>query len=397
MGMTSVELPIYLLVCALIALALCDFVAGLMVYPRMHVVAALPARTVTGQPVRARVQVTNRRRVPAFDVSVSLHPLDRNLAVQGPAQVVPLLWPGESGTLELEVVAHRRGAYVLPPWRAYSTFPFNLNRMGHRVGPPGKLLVTPEYHSLRHVDIPAGARYQPGGVVLSSHVGESPEYIGNREYVPGDSARHIDFKAWARVAQPVVREYQEEYYSRVALVLDTYRPMPMWERALRAADKYLELSRTMRRGEPAEPALEAALSLTASIAEALTRGESIIDLFAAGPDLYVFRAGRGTAHVDNILEILASVEASHTNPIDTLLPSLTENLPSMSAVICILLGWDGLRERVVQSAAEAGCAVKAVFICEDLPPAALREAGEWAASVVHFTPAQVADGAFDAL
>ena len=53
--------------------------------------------------------------------------------------------------------------------------------------------------------------------------------------------------------------------------------------------------------------LEAAVSLTASVADAMCGGEYIIDIFAVGPKLYVFRAGRHTAHFDNVLEILAAV------------------------------------------------------------------------------------------
>jgi hypothetical protein len=34
--------------------------------------------------------------------------------------------------------------------------------------------------------------------------------------------RRIDFRSWARLGKPVVREYQEEYYCRIALILDTH-------------------------------------------------------------------------------------------------------------------------------------------------------------------------------
>ena len=139
----------------------------------------------------------------------------------------------------------------MPPVRAFSTFPLNLYRTPAGQSEPWTLLILPNFHPLQGIDVPIGARYQPGGIALTSNLGESPEYIGNREYVSGDSIRHIDFRAWARLSMPAVREYQEEYYCRIALVLDTF---------------------TGKEHAPSPdgfPDFEAAVSLTAAVADAL--------------------------------------------------------------------------------------------------------------------------------
>jgi len=177
--------------------------------------------------------------------------------------------------------------------RAYAV-PFHLNRSGSAALPGKSLLVLPAFHQLTSVDLPVGSKFQPGGIALTSNVGESPEYVGNREYVPGEPARRLDFRSWARLGKPVVREYQEEYYCRIALILDTYMPSDTWlTRNLKSLRQ-----RYLSKSEDPQPVnvLEAGISLTASIADALSRGEYLIDLFAAGPELYVFRAGRHTAH-----------------------------------------------------------------------------------------------------
>jgi len=81
--------------------------------------------------------------------------------------------------------------------------------------------VLPDFRPADAITVPGSARYQPGGIALTSNVGESPEYIGNRDYRAGDPLRRIDFRSWGRLAKPVVREYQEEYFSRIGVVLDT--------------------------------------------------------------------------------------------------------------------------------------------------------------------------------
>ncbi|TWU43810.1 hypothetical protein Q31b_13420 [Novipirellula aureliae] len=186
---------------------------------------------------------------------------------------------------------------------------------------------------------------------MTSDIGESPEYIGNREYVAGDSARRIDYRSWARLGRPIVREYQEEYYCRVALVLDTFVDA-------RSKRRFANASRDV------DCEFEAAVSLSASIADALSRGEYLLDLFAAGPELYVFRAGRHTAHLENVLEILACVDACPKNPFEKVSPAISEELNNISTVIGVFLDWDASRAQLARTAAERGCRV-VIYVVRD--------------------------------
>lgn len=209
-------------------------------------------------------------------------------------------------------------------------------------------------------------------------MGESPEYIGNREYRAGDSIRHIDFRSWARLAQPAVREYQEEYYCRIALVLDTFVPS------------------RMRESKEGFPTLEAAVSLSASIADVLSRGEHIIDIFAAGPELYVFRAGRHRAHFENVLEILSCIEATREDPFETVAPSLLDELDNVSTLICVFMEWDESRRALVRAAQEAGCGVRAFIVKDDATLLPLSE-DLGVESAIQFDSSQILRGEFDRL
>ncbi len=234
------------------------------------------------------------------------------------------------------------------------------------------MTVLPHFEPLSRFNLTPGYRYQPGGTSFLSQFGESPEYIGNREYLPGDSPRHIDFKSWARLAVPVVREYQEEYFVRVGLVLDTFLTRTLW---------------TRRR---VERLLDAAVGLTASIADVFARGEYLLDVFAAGPDLHIFRTGRNTTSIDAVLEILASVPLSRSNPFDRMTAALATEFPQVSAVVCVFLDWDEPRQRLVQAALESGCRVKVIVIQppkKKLPMISLSDV-----DVVYFTPEQIENG-----
>lgn len=315
--------------------------------PRLEIKGEVPRRAVARQPVTLTCSVANRGKRDAYDVSAGLFPPHARLR-QRPADSIPVVRAGGAVTLRVDLEAKRRGVYPLPRLRAFTTFPLNIARNGRAGKGMGALLVQPAFHPLEEVRLSVSPRYQPGGVALTSNVGESPEYLGNRAFRTGDSLRHIDFRAWARLAEPAVREYQEEYYCRVAMVVDSFLPRTPWP----------------RRWKQGHERFEAGISLAASVADALSRGEYLIDVFAAGPELYVFRAGRHLAHLENILEILACLDPCRANPFQVLGPHLMRELSRISAMVCIFLDWDAPRRDLVRRAVESGCTVKVLVVRE---------------------------------
>ncbi|MFG0289687.1 MAG: DUF58 domain-containing protein [Rhodopirellula sp. JB044] len=375
-GSASVETPIYQAFCALMAFFFIDRLIGAATRPRLQVHCELPEKTTAGELFAANMTLRNIGKRRAYDVGASFFGLPDSVEMIDAEETHPQLPAGEVWRTDIRMRARRRGIHSLPRPRGYSTFPFDLFRDGRSESEKADLLVLPSFHPLAEMNLPVGARYQPGGVALTSNIGESPEYIGNREYVPGDPARRIDYRSWARLGRPVVREYQEEYYCRVALVLDTF--VPPGRKA--SADGFDDL--------------EAAISMSASIADALSRGEYLIDLFAAGPELYVFRAGRHTAHFDNVLEIVAGVDACRRNPFGTVAPALADELTNISTVVGVFLDWDESRRELARVAMQRGCRVKIIVVRdgETTEPIDLEEG-----DVVQMSVAEVREGAFESL
>src|SRR5438874_2262007 len=60
------------------------------------------------------------------------------------------------------------------------------------------LLVYPRFYTLEEFSAPAGRRYQPGGIPLSSSTGDAIEFVGTREYREGDPVKNIHWRSWAR-------------------------------------------------------------------------------------------------------------------------------------------------------------------------------------------------------
>lgn len=365
LGAVTTQLPLYLLFAALLALLGVSELTGLAFKPVLRVEGQAPEQTSAGQPVTTHVTLTNRSRWrPALDVMVNLFGLPEGIEHLNADASLVCLRPGESAALPITLRAEQRGVYPLPPIRAVSTFPFNLVRVGGGRTEAGRLVVLPAFHSLEELDVPVSHRYQPRGLTLTHGVGESLEFVGNREYVPGEPARRIDAKAWGRIGKPVVKEFHDEYVCRIALILDTHVP-----------------SRWVRRPQDRRR-LEAAVSLMAAISERLNFHEHVIDLFAAGPELYVFRTLGGTTHFENVLEILAGVDACPRNPFEQISPLVIEELETISTAVCVFLAWDPLRREFCRRVQEAGCVLKGVLVRDDSAepsePPPIDEPGGWA-------------------
>jgi len=376
-AMPSIFVPVYTVLGTLFAVGFLAALVNLGYRPRLRLSGTFPDRAVAGEPVEAKLLVTNVGHLPAYDVGVGFLRLPKQLKELGAGHHVAHLPGGETVSVPVRIRALRRGSYPLPALRVFSTFPFNLLRSGSGRMRPGPLLVLPAFSPAADIGVPVSPRHQPGGIALTSHLGESPEYVGNRDFHPGDPIRRIDAHAWARLARPIVREYQEEYFCRLALVLDTY--VPPW-----------------RRSTPEGfPGLEAGISLAATVTDALSRGEYLIDIFAAGPKLFTFRTGRHTSHFDSLLEVLACLEPCRTNPFDTLVPALAEELRNISSVICIFLDWDSSRRDLVRMASESGCRVKCLLVRDGNTTEAV-DPGE-ADEVGFYTPAAIRAGGFEIL
>lgn len=370
-GAITEEVPMYVVPVALLSLVLVlSGIGSVFRMAKCELKPRWPERVSAGQTVVVPVTVTNTGRLPIYDLSVGCFGLPDSWEPVRDDLTLPVLARGESATLSIRMTAWQRGLYRLPPLRAFSTFPFHLFRNEVSVTPGGTVLVLPRFHVLQEVRLDAADRHQPGGIAFSSQVGESPEYIGNRDYVPGDALRRIDFRSWARLARPVVREYQDEYYSRIALVMDTF------------------VSVRRSPGKRGFPELEAAVSLTAALAHAVSQGEAVIDIFAAGPELHVFRTGRHTTPFEHILEILAGIGPSRLECMAQLTPALSDQWRDVSSVVCVFLQWDEARVRLCRQALQDGCRVKVILIRTGRLPAPQEPGVE---ILVH-SPAQIETG-----
>ena len=100
----------------------------------------------------------------------------------------------------------------------------------------------------------------------------------------------------------------------------------------------------------------------ASIADYFSQSEYIVDIFAAGPDVYQVSAGRSLAYLENILDVLACLEPCHQPPFEAVGPALFEKLSQITSVVAILQDWDERRQNFLRNVRAFGSELRVVVV-----------------------------------
>ncbi|HEY7876023.1 MAG TPA: DUF58 domain-containing protein [Actinomycetota bacterium] len=212
-----------------LAAGVLGIVASSLLYrPRLgalEVQRAVPVRAVVGDEVRLRLSVTNtsRRSIPPFRIE------DRYAAYTGVgAAACDRLGAEARAEIELRRVAHRRGVYDAGIVQLRCGAPFGFMRSTREVDVPSFATVVPSWVELRSFPILEPSSYPSDVLHERARTGAGEEFLGIRDYRPGDSPRAVHWRSTARTGHLMVREYEEHPSTRVGIVLvgGDHGPLP---------------------------------------------------------------------------------------------------------------------------------------------------------------------------
>ncbi len=358
-------------------LLLVGFLASWRLGGRYAVERRLPALATVGEPLSYRLTVRNDDDRPRAGLAVieqlaDTHPTRDELAsglgrmarlslllvarrwqylarqrtpVAADAHPLPELPAAGSASAQVSFVPSRRGSLSFRrSWLARRD-PLGLFRALRPLDTPQSLLVLPRRYPVPELTTPGHRAFQPGGVTFASSVGDSEEFLGLRDYRPGDPLQHVHWKSFARIGRPIVKEFQSEFFERHALVLDTA---------------------TAR----ADAVFEEAVSVAASFACTLDTQECLLDLLFVGDRDHCFTAGRGQLDVEQLLEVLAHVRPCPARGVDALEATLAAHRERLTGCLLVLLGWDAARQRLVERLRATGLETLTFVVTDQEPETA---------------------------
>ena len=253
---------LYVIVAAMLAAILVSGVASAVVLRDLELDVLLPEQVFAGRPTLGKIVIRNRRRwLPSFSISVV--PLKqkhqakwqsvpttfgfppgrpaaqqwvrlpdrqfRRIADAGAtppgiftqSAYFPYIPPRAELTAELELCFLRRGRYQQNSFGLATRFPFAFLTKTRRVALKREILVYPPVETSDEFFevIPLIT-----GEFESFARGHGDDLYLIREYMPEDSARHVDWKATAKSGSLKVREFSREDERKLRIVFDNPGP-----------------------------------------------------------------------------------------------------------------------------------------------------------------------------
>jgi uncharacterized protein (DUF58 family) len=270
-----------------------------------------PAAVGVGEHVAIRYRVTSegRARTPLMTVDEAY---DDDSWMKN-VTLAPPFSPPPAGSMDVEggFTPTRRGCYV--PSRVTLQAGDTLGVcVRERSFPAAKepLLVLPQPDPVP-LDLTSLAGWGLSEAESGQTEGGGIDPRGVREYLPGDSLRHIHWRSSARMNRLQVRQFEAGNMADATLILDTCLP---------------------RRAEQPDPVLERAIRNVAFVARELLRAGTTVRLLGQGLHGAATQPKRGMRHYQTILEGLAAVEATHDTDVAAYTQRVMLDIPSHSTV-----------------------------------------------------------------
>jgi uncharacterized protein (DUF58 family) len=214
---------LFLILASLIAVILMSGILSTITLTGVTMRLDLPEHIFAGQPVRAQVELQNEKlTLPSFSLRVEAVTNKKAPAAAALLETpvyFPYLPKRERVRQGVPITFPRRGAYRQDAFRIVTRFPFGFLKKSRTVELRTEAIVYPSVE-------PAQEFFQvlPAlqGALESLNKGRGQDLYALRDYVPTDSARHVHWKASARLGSLMVREFAREDDCRVLLVLDPY-------------------------------------------------------------------------------------------------------------------------------------------------------------------------------
>lgn len=256
---------------------------------------------------------------------------------QPPSEIAALPAHGRAST-QARARFGARGGYQLAPFRAAALLPLALSQGPALATRGARFTVVPRVARVTKVLAGERQRVRAMSPMQAARRGDGSELAGVRPYRPGDPLRQLHARSWARQGSPMVREYEDERFARLAVVVD--------------AD-----------ADAGAAQVEAALSLAAGIIARACQGEARVHVLVTAEQTVQLPPSGGGA-LERALELLGGVRARAGFSAQRALAELGPHLTHLSSVVLVAVTWDAERAALVAALAQRGVACEAAVVAD---------------------------------
>lgn len=157
---------------------------------------------------------------------------------------LPRIYPGMR-ELRISLPPMPRGRYRFSQATVSTTQPFGFWRFERPIASSdAAIVVRPKRFGMSARQWLEGTAMHFSGHSPQGRAGHSSEFFGVREYRPGDSPRHIDWKATARLGELIVREFDDVTQPELLVVVDNHNNLGLTDAGLARFEESIRLAAT---------------------------------------------------------------------------------------------------------------------------------------------------------
>ncbi len=297
----------------------------------------LPTQIIAGEPLTVEIEVRNSRRwlsswliavedwiareLPQKNPSLKNEPVMQRLLgrlMAGEREqaraLIAHVPAGGSAIGTYRITIFRRGMYRFGPLRVSTRFPLGLVRGQMTIPEHGELIVAPRlgrmlpaWASLLEAELAGDERRHPQRGLTEG------DYYGLRPWQRGDSLRWVHWRTTAKLARPMVKQFERRRSRDVVVVLDPWHAS--------GADEHLA---------------ELAISVTATaIYDLAGRGHARLILTIAGSEPQCFLGPASAPFCEELLQKLALLSCGSNHNLWRAIVSAVETAPPGCRVVVV--------------------------------------------------------------
>ncbi len=285
----------------------------------------LPTQILAGEPLTIEIHVENKRwwmstwllRIEDWiEGGKAAENRRQDKAMRAEATIAHL--PAGGGTIgSYRVTLHRRGRYRFGPLRVGTRFPLGLVLAQMTLPDHDELIVSPRLGRL----LPSWADLleaeQLGDERRHPQRGISEgDYYGLRPWQSGDSLRWVHWRTTAKLARPIVRQYERRRSRDVAIILDPWLPNGATEREQSLAELAISFAAT-------------------ALCDIANRGHSRLTLSIASPQPRCHSGPASTVFCEDVLAELADLNLNDSPSLSAALQQALEAAPHGTRLVVV--------------------------------------------------------------
>jgi uncharacterized protein (DUF58 family) len=245
------------------------------------------------------------------------------------------LGPGQSTKISYYVRCPLRGYYTLGPVSVRYRNSFNLFVNESKIDSRSDVTVFPQVRDIEETLLKSDVPNMYTGATTLKTPGPGMEFYSLREYVPGDSFRSINWKAFAKTGELMVNEKTRDAVTDVFIILDTRD--------------------VTRVGTVLKNPLEMGTVAAASVSSHFLKRRDSVALVTYGSKMDYLGPETGDKQNFKVLSNLASVTASGSMPLQAVTNAITSRISRGSPIFIISsLEGDGTTLPAIRSLAGRG-------------------------------------------